>query len=143
MVLNRDGLPLEATEELLRLLFRRAVALVLAKKRFARKGIGVFQSGVVGSRATGLKIEPEEAFGFVNVSGSDLPGGGGPGLGLFTLEPAPEWHQPAAQEESEPDIKKPGPGLGVGPAKGRVEVDKPGCGKTVQRKLLLSVDSCY
>ena len=117
---------METTEEFLRLLFRRAASLVLAKKRFARKRVGVFQSGVVGPRATGLKIEPEEAFGFVNVSGSDLPSGGGPGLGLFALEPAPEWQEPAAEKESEPDVKKPRPGAGVGPAKGRIGMDKPG-----------------
>src|SRR5438477_1147143 len=134
MVLNRAGLPLETTEDLLRLLFRRTVAFVLAKKRFARKGIGIFQSGVVGSRATGLKIEPEEAFGFIDVSRSDLPSGGGPGLGLFALEPPPERFEPAREKESDPPIEKPGPGAGLGPPKGCVEMDKQGCGKTVQRK---------
>src|SRR5438445_11355612 len=117
MVLNRDGLPLETTEELLRLLFRRTVAFVLAKKRFARKGIGIFQSGVVGSRATGLKIEPEGGFGCIDVSRRDLRSGGGPGRGLFAPEPPPERFEPGREKESDPPIEKPWPGAAHGPPK--------------------------
>jgi len=81
-----------------------------------------------------LQREPEEALGFCDVSRIDSTGRDGPGFGLFAPEPAPQWQEPAAQKESEPDIKKPGPGVGLGPAKGCIEVNKPGCGKTVQRK---------
>jgi len=51
---------------------------------------------------------------------------------LFALEPAPERQQPAAQNESEPEGEKPGPGAGLSPAERFIEKSEPENGKTVQ-----------
>jgi len=132
--LHRNGLALEVPQELPRFAFGGKISLVFCAKRIARESIRVRKDGIIGPRATGLQREPKEAFGFRDVSTIDSTGRGGPGFGLFALEPTPEWQEPAAQEESEPDVKKPGPGVGLCPAKGCIEVDKPRCLKTVQRK---------
>ena len=81
-----------------------------------------------------MQREPEEPFGFCDVNRIDSIGRGGPGFGSFALEAVPAWKEPAPQKESEPDVKKPRPGVGLGPAKGCIEADKTGCGKTVECK---------
>jgi hypothetical protein len=126
MVLYRNGLALKVPQEFQRFSFGTKTSLVFCAKRIARESIRVLKNGIVGPGAVGLKREPEEAFGFRNVSRIDSTGRSGPRFGLFSLEPAPEWQQPAAQNEREPDIKKPGPGVGLGPAKGCIEKNEQG-----------------
>jgi len=88
--LHRNGLALEAPQEFLRFCLGTKALFVFCGKRIARESVRVGKEGIVGAGAAGLKRKAEEAFRFGNISGVDAAGGGGPGFGLFALEPAPE-----------------------------------------------------
>jgi hypothetical protein len=130
--LHGNGLALEVPEELPRFSFGTQISLIFSVKRIAREGIRICKCCIVAPGAIGLQREPEEALGFSNESRINSAGRGWPGFSLFALEPAPEWQEPADEEESKPNVENPWPGAELGPAKGCIEVDKRGCWKNVQ-----------